>query len=249
MSSGSLKIIKLKYNSQVYIRLTFFISMKLIKNLLLFFCMSLSINALSQKVEIGGGLGAMNYKGDISPDFHPTFAQLGGHILLRYNLKKDITFRLGANLGSIYANDNDVSDSFNKLRGQTFKTSIREVSLITEYNFFSYQYSRMHKDWSPYVFGGVAFMSFTPRDAPVSDYKQAGFVIPFGIGIKYNLTGPWDLNVEFGTRKTFTDYLDNLGGDNPALPRNAQNDYARGDMYYYTSLGITYKFIRVICPK
>ena len=223
--------------------------MKLIKNLLFFFCTVLSINALSQKIEIGGGLGAMNYKGDVSPDFHPTFAQLGGHILLRYNIKKDITFRLGANLGSIYANDNEVSDSFNKLRGQAFNTSIREVSLITEYNFFSYQYSRMHKDWSPYVFGGVAFMSFTPRGTPVSDYKQAGVVIPFGIGIKYNLTGPWDLNVEFGTRKTFTDYLDNLGGDNPALPRNVQNDYSRGDMYYYTSLGITYKFIRVICPK
>jgi hypothetical protein len=223
--------------------------MKLTKNLLLLFCITLSINALSQKIEIGGGLGAMNYKGDISPDFHPTFAQLGGHILLRYNLKKDITFRLGANLGSIYANDNDVSDSFNKLRGQSFKTSIREVSLITEYNFFSYQYSRMHKDWSPYVFGGIGFMSFTPRDTPVSDYKQAGVVIPFGVGIKYNLSGPWDLNVEFGTRKTFTDYLDNLGGDNPALPRNQQNDYSRGDMYYYTSLGITYKFIRVICPK
>ena len=63
------------------------------------------------------------------------------------------------------------------------------------------------------------------------------------------ITGPWDLNVEFGTRKTFTDYLDNLGGENPALPRNVQNDYSRGDMYYYTSLGITYKFIRVICPK
>ena len=223
--------------------------MKSIKNSFFFFCILLSINSIAQKIEIGGGLGAMNYKGDISPDFHPTFAQLGGHILLRYNLKKDITFRFGANLGSIYANDNDVNDSFNKLRGQTFKTSIREVSLITEYNFFSYQYSRMHKDWSPYVFGGVAFMSFTPRDTPVSDYKQAGVVIPFGIGVKYNLSGPWDLNVEFGTRKTFTDYLDNLGGDNPALSRNVQNDYSRGDMYYYTSLGVTYKFIRVICPK
>ena len=71
--------------------------MKLIKNLFFFLCISLSISALSQKIEIGGGLGAMNYKGDISPDFHPSFAQLGGHLLFRYNLKKDITFRLGAN--------------------------------------------------------------------------------------------------------------------------------------------------------
>ena len=60
---------------------------------------------------------------------------------------------------------------------------------------------------------------------------------------------PWDLNVEFGTRKTFTDYLDNLGGDTPAVPRTQQNDYSRGDMYYYTSLGLTYKFIKIVCPK
>lgn len=223
--------------------------MKLSKIIFFIYCTLLSIDAFSQKIEIGGGLGAMNYKGDISPDLHPSFAQVGGHILLRYNLKKDVTFRLGANLGSIYANDKDVSDPFNKLRGQSFKTSMREVSLITEYNFFSYQYSRFHKDWSPYVFGGVGLMSFSPSNTPISDYKQAGVVIPFGVGIKYNLAGPWDLNLEFGTRKTFTDYLDNLGGDNPALPRKIQNDYSREDMYYYTSLGITYKFIRIVCPK
>lgn len=224
--------------------------MKLIQSLFFVFSFFiLSIKSFAQKIEIGGGLGAMNYKGDISPDFHPSFAQLGGHLLFRYNLKKDVTFRLSTTFGSIYGNDKEVSDSFNQQRGQTFKTGISEVSLITEYNFFSYQYSRMHKDWSPYVFGGIGFMGFSPRDTPVSDYKQAGVIIPFGVGIKYNLTGPWDLNLEFGTRKTFTDYLDNLGGDNPALSRNIQNDYSRGDMYYYTSLALTYKFIKIYCPK
>jgi hypothetical protein len=224
--------------------------MKLVKSLFFVFgFILLSIQTFAQKIEIGGGFGAMNYKGDISPDFHPSFAQLGGHLLFRYNLKKDITFRLSTTFGSIYGNDKEVSDSFNQLRGLTFKTSIKEVSLVTEYNFFSYQYSRMHKDWSPYVFGGIGFMGFSPRDTPVSDYKQAGIIIPFGLGVKYNLTGPWDLNLEFGTRKTFTDYLDNLGGDNPAIPRNLQNDYSRSDMYYYTSLALTYKFIKIYCPK
>jgi hypothetical protein len=229
--------------------LTFLLNMKVVKNVILTICILLSINTLAQKIEIGGGLGAMNYKGDISPDFHPSFARLGGHLLFRYNPKKDVSFKLATTFGSIYGNDAEVSDSFNKLRNQTFKTSIREVSVVAEYNFFSYQYSRMHKDWSPYVFGGVAFMGFTPRDAPIYNYKQAGIVIPFGVGIKYNLSGPWDLNLEFGTRKTFTDYLDNLGGDTPAVPRVQQNDYTRGDMYYYTSLGLTYKFIKIVCPK
>lgn len=223
--------------------------MRLIKKIAFTFFVFFSVQSFSQKIEIGGGLGVMNYKGDISPDFHPSFARLGGHLLLRYNIKKDVTFRFAATIGSIYGNDKEVSDSFNQQRGLDFKTNIQEISLVTEYNFFSYQYSRMHKDWTPYVFGGVAFMGFSPRDKPVSGYKQAGVVLPFGVGIKYNLSGPWDLNLEFGTRKTFTDYLDNLGGDNPALPRNQQNDYSRGDMYYYTSLGLTYKFIKVVCPR
>ncbi|WP_026994440.1 type IX secretion system protein PorG [Flectobacillus major] len=204
---------------------------------------------LAQKIEIGGGLGAMNYKGDISPDLHPSFAKLGGHILFRYNLKNDVSFRASALIGSIYGDDKEVSDPFNQLRGKTFQTTINELSLVTEYNFLNYKYNRYHKDWSPYVFGGIGFMKFSPRDNPVSDYKQNQIVLPFGVGIKYNVRGPWDINLEFGTRKTFTDYLDNLGGDDPDLPKNLQNDYSKNDMYYYTSISITYKFIKIYCPK
>jgi hypothetical protein len=210
------------------------------------FCTT-GINA--QKIEIGGGLGAMNYKGDISPDFHPSFARLGGNILLRYNLKKDVTFRASALIGSIYGDDTQVSDPFNQLRGLTFNTSITEFNLVTEYNFFNYQYNRYQKDWTPYVFGGLGFMHFSPQGTPMGDYKKNQLVIPFGIGIKYNINGPWDLNIEFGTRKTFTDFLDNLGEDTPNAPINLQSDYTRNDMYYYTSLALTYKFIKVHCPK
>lgn len=208
-----------------------------------------SLNTFAQKIEIGGGLGAMNYKGDISPNFYPAFARLGGNLLFRYNPNKIVSFRTNLVLGSIYGDDSKVDDSFNQLRGKTFKTSINELNVVTEYNFFDYKYNRYHKDWTPYVFGGLGLMSFSPRDEKTSDYKTLQVVVPFGIGIKYNVTGPWDINVEFGARKTFTDYLDNLGGDNPSLPKNQQNDYSRGDMYYYTSLSLTYKFIKVYCPK
>ena len=91
-------------------------------------------------------------------------------------------------------------------------------------------------------------MKFSPRDNPSADYKQNQIVLPFGVGIKYNIKGPWDLNLEFGTRKTFTDYLDNLGGNDPSLPKTQQNDYSKGDMYYYTSLTLSFKFIKIYCP-
>jgi len=202
----------------------------------------------AQKIEIGAGLGAMNYKGDISPDLQIGTAKLGGNLFFRYNLKKDLSFRASALMGSIAGDDKNSSDPFNQQRGKNFSTTINELSLTAEYNFFNYQYHRYHKDWSPYVFGGVGFMKFSPRDNPSADYKQNQIVLPFGVGIKYNIKGPWDLNFEFGTRKTFTDYLDNLGGNDPTLPKTQQNDYSKGDMYYYTSFSLSFKFIKIYCP-
>jgi hypothetical protein len=223
--------------------------MELLRKISLLVLVFLGAETFAQKIEIGAGVGAMNYKGDISPDFHPSFARLGANVSFRYNLTKMITFKSSILVGSIYGDDTQVSDSFNQLRGQTFKTGINEFSLTTEYNFFDYRYNRYHKDWTPYVFAGLGAMKFSPRDTPVSDYKTLQMVIPFGVGIKYNISGPWNLNLEFGTRKTFTDYLDNLGGDNAALPKNLQNDYSSGDMYYYTSLSLTYQFLKIYCPK
>lgn len=223
--------------------------MELLRKISLLVLVFWGVETFAQKIEIGAGVGAMNYKGDISPDFHPSFARLGANVSFRYNLTKMITFKSSILVGSIYGDDTQVSDSFNQLRGQTFKTGINEFSLTTEYNFFDYRYNRYHKDWTPYVFAGLGAMKFSPRDTPVSDYKTLQMVIPFGVGIKYNISGPWNLNLEFGTRKTFTDYLDNLGGDNAALPKNLQNDYSSGDMYYYTSLSLTYQFLKIYCPK
>ncbi|MFC0186116.1 DUF6089 family protein [Pseudarcicella hirudinis] len=177
------------------------------------------LHLFSQKIEIGAGFGAMNYKGDISPDFHPGFARLGGNIMFRYNLNNSVSFRASALLGKIYADDKQVSDPMNQIRGMSFNTKIDEIALIAEYNFFNYKYSRYHKDWSPYVFGGLAAMKFSPDQDPIDDYKTNQIVIPFGVGIKYNIKRNWGINLEFGTRKTFTDYLDNLGGNHPGYPK------------------------------
>ncbi|MFY7888307.1 MAG: DUF6089 family protein [Spirosomataceae bacterium] len=206
------------------------------------------LELVAQKIEIGAGVGAMNYKGDMSPSLNPSLAKLGGNIMFRYNLKRDLSFRASATMGSIYGDDKKVSDPFNQQRGLSFTSQITELALLAEYNFFTYQYNRYHKDWSPYVFGGVGFMKFTPNTPVVYEYRQNQVVLPFGVGIKYNLHGPWDLNLEFGTRKTFTDYLDNLGGDHPLVAKNLQNDYSTGDLYYYTSLTVTYKFFKIFCP-
>lgn len=59
-------------------------------------------------------------------------------------------------------------------------------------------------------------------------YKRVQIVIPFGVGVRYKIDRYWDLSLEVGWRKTFTDYLDDVsssyaskqailngGGENP----------------------------------
>ncbi|MCX2741344.1 DUF6089 family protein [Pontibacter anaerobius] len=59
-------------------------------------------------------------------------------------------------------------------------------------------------------------------------YKRVQIAIPFGLGVRYKIDRYWDLSLEVGWRKTFTDYLDDVstsyaskadilagGGENP----------------------------------
>jgi hypothetical protein len=43
-------------------------------------------------------------------------------------------------------------------------------------------------------------------------YSLTQLVIPFGVGFKINVTKRIAVSVEYGLRKTFTDYLDDVGG-------------------------------------
>ena len=41
-------------------------------------------------------------------------------------------------------------------------------------------------------------------------YSQFQFVIPVGIGFKFALSKEWSVGIEYGMRKTFTDYIDDV---------------------------------------
>jgi len=52
-------------------------------------------------------------------------------------------------------------------------------------------------------------------------YKRHGFAIPFGIGFKYSISQNISLGFEWGMRKTFTDYIDDIS---TVYPRDASPD-------------------------
>src|SRR5690606_11325139 len=67
-------------------------------------------------------------------------------------------------------------------------------------------------------------------------YGKHALAIPFGVGFKYNLRGPWSVGVEVGYRLAFTDYLDDVSGvyPHPISPSDLPGNATAVDWHYLT---------------
>ena len=121
-----------------------------------------------------------------------------------------------------------------------FKSSILDISFQVEFNFLPFgkkrdDFSLTKYDkyfYSPYIFAGLSLFSFNPK-AELEDtwydlhplgtegqgtiyyydrkkYSLAQLAIPFGGGIKVDITEKINAALEWGVRKTFTDYIDDV---------------------------------------
>jgi hypothetical protein len=141
--------------------------------------------------------------------------------------------RSGLTFGKVEGGDQFSGSTFLKQnRNLSFKSDITELSLVGELTAFNLHNIR----WSPYVFGGIAFFHFNPYAfdslgtevflQPLSTegqglaeypgrkpYKLNQWAIPFGGGIKYNLSDNIRIGLEMGFRRLFTDYLDDVSTD------------------------------------
>jgi hypothetical protein len=73
--------------------------------------------------------------------------------------------------------------------------------------------------------------------------------IPFGGGLKYIVNPRWYVALEFGIRKTFFDYLDNVSD----FKDQTQKNYRYGnpndnDNYYFLGITLTRTFYDIPCP-
>jgi len=96
-----------------------------------------------------------------------------------------------------------------------------------------------------------------------SPYKTSQLAIPFGFGFKYSLSKRLAFALEWGLRKTFTDYIDDvsttyylegesINQNDPAQilsdptmshqPYEARGNASTKDWYAFVGLTVTYKF-------
>jgi hypothetical protein len=133
-------------------------------------------------------------------------------------------------------------------RNLNFKSKITDFMLALEihplYIFSGKNEDKAPPSFSPYLLGGIGFFSFKPQTKlgdktvdlqPLSTegqgfaeypdrkpYKLNQINIPFGAGIKYDLSSTLSLRAEFVYRKLNTDYLDDVSSEyiDPTLYAN-----------------------------
>ena len=218
--------------------------------------------AQTQKTsELGLGLGATNYKGEVSPQFQWQNSRPAATLFYRYDLTPPITLRGAFMAGSLHAEDANVSGAgggpapLPDYRQVKLTGSVLELSGVVEYNFLDYhrREDQGHVHFTPYLFIGLAGYYANTTTKTTNAVLQPAFnrsgskfgvAIPAGVGVKVALSEHWNVGAEMGARKTFTDKLDHLA-DQDALYVNAHDQ----DWYYFTGLNVSYTFYKILCPK
>jgi len=224
----------------------------------------------AQTLEVGISGGAAYYIGDLNPALPYNQSQLAYGALARYNINNRWSVKFTYTRGKLQGDDLKTNAVAN--RDLNFRTKINDFSLVAEFNFWEYFTGSKKNYFTPYIFAGVGFFTFKPFNfggnnlqASGTEGQNVGFdertpynlwsiSFPFGFGLKYSLSKRLALGLEWGMRKTLTDYIDDVSttyythGD---LVSDPTGDYYEGmqrgsentmDWYNFTLLSITYKF-------
>lgn len=203
----------------------------------------------AQGLEIGGGLGTSLATGDVTRGFELGELGLAGQIFVRYNLSNVVSLRGTGAVASLKGDDTtNPIDPFAELRGFSFQRTNYEASMVVEYNFLDYKERNSIINWSPYFFIGGGLTAVSNRKAN-DNYSRIQPVIPFGLGLKYRLNKQWNLEFEFGARKTFYDGIDRIS-EPPALNKLdvRYGNELDNDWYFLSAISVSYTFYSIPCP-
>jgi hypothetical protein len=190
-------------------------------------------NKYEKSKDVGLLFGTSYYIGEINPYKHfGTKLKPGGGISFRNNFNRRWTMKASILYHSLEAWDKDSEDPWIRNRNLSFRNQIIEGSMQFELNFFPYQLGNKQFPMSPYLFAGLAYYNMKPMaqykgtwyelqplgtegqgtEYGGDKYKTSMMSVPFGVGFKTNLFAIFGFSMEWGVRKTFTDYIDDISG-------------------------------------
>ncbi|MCA4896466.1 MAG: outer membrane beta-barrel protein [Cytophagales bacterium] len=203
---------------------------------------------ISQRTEIGGGLGILNYTGDLVSTFDLATSKPAATLFYRSNISRVISFRTSITGGQLAASDkNNPTDPLAVKRAASFDLFLLELSGGFEYHFLDWRDDKRKLRFTPYLFAGVGLFGISGTPNKNAEYSNVQLSIPFGGGMKYVLNPRYYISFEFGVRKTFFDYLDNISGGNPSFKTFQYGNPNDNDNYFFTGITLTYTFYDIPC--
>ena len=247
----------------------------------------ISFNLQAQTWELGLGGGGAAYMGDLNQTNPVKFSGGAGSAFVKRNFNEYLSARLTYTYGSISAADSTSKDALTRQRNLSFTDHLSEISFIGEFNFMSYIPGVTHNRYTPFLYLGVASVRYNPTaiyrgtkydlrsietEGENKPYPNTAIAIPYGVGIKYNITGNWNLIADIGYRQPNTDYLDDVSGTYPdpsklksdvarilsdpsgektgsyvGTPGSQRGDFRPHDTYMFAQFSISYTFVTQNC--
>lgn len=207
-----------------------------IRYILLLLYIILSFVIYGQTYQVKAHVGAMYYQGDLAPK--PLDLSFGpGNLCWGISAGVDITDWVSLNgryiVGRLSGDDKFADDSSRKMRNLSFQSPLYEYGIYTDI--------KINKIWKGldkyklrlYLTLGINYIHFDPhayyndqwiRLQPLGTegqtlvssgkkpYKLYDWSRPVGMILEFDFTKRLSLGLEFSSRKTYTDYLDDVSG-------------------------------------
>jgi hypothetical protein len=194
---------------------------------------SFAQNSIIQEGEFGVGIGAAHYFGDLNTKARLNRPKPAATAFFRKNFGNYIALRVGASYARVgYSDVYNMHNEYMQRRNLSFTSSIWELGLQGDFNFYRFMPGDRDFSFTPYITGGVGVFNYDPfaylKDEkhylrPLGTegqgsaayperkpYSSMAISIPFGVGIKYSINERINLGLEIVHRFTNTDYLDDV---------------------------------------
>ena len=217
------------------------------RNLIAILVLSLSMTAFGQggyhtsasRSEIGFLGGVSYYIGDLNSFGHFKNSHLAASLVYRYNVNARWSIRANFMYGKLSGDDAGAKDPVKLERNLNFHTQIYELAVGVEFNYFPFQLGHDRYKGTAYILAEIGVFRMNPKTMyngteyelqPLGTegqgtslnskkhYSLTQFTIPLGVGARVSLGERVGLQFEFGIRKTFTDYIDDVGADSYVDP-------------------------------
>lgn len=179
---------------------------------------------------LSGGLGTSTYYGDLANSNAYVKANPNVNAALQYFLSNRIGARVELNWFTLAGDDKDANGGGRVERNLSFQSSNFELSAVGMINLFTHG-DRFYRrpGINIYGFAGIGLLYFNPKATdqlgnsvslqPLKtegvSYSLVAPVVPVGLGIRFKVSPLFNLSIEAGFRKTFTDYLDDVSTTYP----------------------------------